>query len=736
MAIVIKAKVEPVQLFRFGNAVDGNAMMKNLLGGKGANLAEMSGIGIPVPSGFTIPCTASVNYKKYRDSAPHLSAFLTSLWGQLSAGSEYLTHCSGHTPLVSVRSGSRVSMPGMMDTILNVGITMETLPFWKEKLGERTALDSYRRLIQMYGSVALGIPMEEFDKIFQRLKYVYNVSLDVELSASALDELVVNYLGLVGAHGHEFPDTFEDQLRGAVISVFRSWDNPRAIEYRKINGIPEEWGTAVNVQSMVFGNLNDQSATGVVFTRCPSTGKSSPTGEYLVNAQGEDVVAGIRTPDPIEQMFNWNPAVTAKLLGLLEKLELHYKDMQDVEFTVQSGDLYILQTRNGKRSAKAAFKIAHDLAEEGVISRQEALSRVNHSMLLASMQSEVDTSFSTPPHLTGIAAGGGIVSGVIVLSSPAAVNCTSPCVLVTNETNPNDIAGMNASVGILTATGGLTSHAAVVARGMNKTCVVGATALTFKQSFTKLVQVGNLTFKEGDKVTIDGATGNVWFGIDVPILPAGATSEARTMAKWQLAMSGAVERLDVSSDMGEQEMADLVLDVATPALYVDTAVFESNGLDGLEKLGSALAKVSGVSIVVDLSPMTTLLPPVDSLFISMFGGKEPPHTLSKKLAAIAKWDAMTKARVILIAPEGAGFTLPESLKKAGVRIIGAVSTVSDLFSAAGPVRVSPSVLSTVFGDQETYDKLCKMVGEVTGVNLSANYSRPVYWYDSFREGVA
>ena len=417
----------------------------------------------------------------------------------------------------------------MMDTILNVGMTSDTLENWKGVLGERAALDCYRRLIQMYSSVAMGVPMELFESALEELKESVGVKTDSELNADHMNRLVVRYLAIVASQGWAFPNTLVEQLSGAVEAVFKSWNNPRAVEYRKIHGYSDSWGTAVTVQSMVFGNMNDKSATGVVFTRCPSTGLNEITGEFLVNAQGEDVVAGTRTPDPIHTMESWDCEAFERLTTILEKLELHYGDMQDVEFTVQDGKLYILQTRNAKRSPAAAFKVAHDLAQEGVISTEQAVSRVSQSQLLALVSAAIDPKFKEDPHLVGIAAGGSVVSGKAVFSSADAVNCKEPCILVRKETDPDDIAGMNASVGILTAMGGLTSHAAVVARGMHKSCVVGCTSMAVMGDAAHLP--GGKSIHAGSKVTIDGSTGNVWVGVDVPIVSGGMTPEATNYAR-------------------------------------------------------------------------------------------------------------------------------------------------------------------------------------------------------------
>jgi phosphoenolpyruvate synthase/pyruvate phosphate dikinase len=452
----VQHKFPTIKPYRFGKINDESVGGKEVLGGKGQGLFEMANLGLPVPSGFTLPCEASVLYNECTGKPSALAAYMHHLWSETKVGLDYIQETMGGVTLLSVRSGSRISMPGMLDSILNVGITSTTLPYWVETLGPRAAYDSYRRLIQMYSSIALGVPMSVFDTILDTLKKEFKVTSDTEITDIGMKVVAETYLATLESMGIEFPNTQALQLRGAIVAVFKSWDNPRAQQYRELNNIPYEWGTAVTIQSMVFGNLNDQSATGVLFTRDPSTGINEITGEFLVNAQGEDVVAGVRTPLALNEMTEWNEGIFWELGGVVNVLETHYKDMQDVEFTIQDGKLYILQTRTGKRSAKAAFKIARDLAIEGVISKQEAVAKVTSSQLLAIMQDTIDPAFNIPPAFTGIAAGGGLVSGVAVFDLTSAINCTTPCILVRHETSPDDLMGINAAVGILTATGGLT----------------------------------------------------------------------------------------------------------------------------------------------------------------------------------------------------------------------------------------------------------------------------------------
>lgn len=728
-----------IQIYRFSaTQVDGKASMKDVLGGKGANLAEMASLGLPVPPGFTIPTSASVAYGAAQEQGTLGQQFTKNVKAVLEEGMAFLTEQMGYVPLVSVRSGARVSMPGMMDTILNVGLTSETLPVWKEKLGERAALDSYRRLIQMYGSVAMGVPMTEFEGSLEACKEVAGVKTDSELGAKQLEALVESFKKIVKVWTNlDFPDTMADQLLGATFAVFKSWDNPRAQEYRKINDIPYAWGTAVNVQSMVFGNLNDQSATGVLFSRNPSTGEAKITGEFLVNAQGEDVVAGIRTPEPLTKLADWDGQVAEELSEYVEKLEDHYRDMQDIEFTVQDGKLYILQTRNGKRSAQAAFRIAYDMAEGGLITQKEAFGRVSAAQLFAVMQDRIDPSFKTAPDATGIAAGGGIVSGIAVFSSENAVNCKEPCILVTQETDPDDIAGMNAARGILTATGGLTSHAAVVARGMNKTCVVGCTALDVSSAGNIAKIEGGKSFHPGAKVTIDGATGSIWVGIDVPLIAGGASAEVIELLSW--GNEGEIaERVELSPAMNAKEDFKKLLDgIASKSIYLDIAKLEAGDrfakskshIIRLTSLGLALSEQEFETIVVDLSPRTSHYMPGDGAFDFMFGvsSNDEAAMQSQKAEAVSIWFETVKDKVVVKGVEGNAKLI---LKHKGFKVLGSIETFADLLDASGPLEVTPEVITKVFGTAAAYQAAVEMIGKLGKKSDAKPLPVPKYWYES------
>lgn len=720
-------------IYLFGPTTDGNATMRDILGGKGANLAEMVNLGISVPPGFTLPCEASVKYKKavevYNDKALYMLKQREIVMG----GLEYLEGIFGFQPLMSVRSGARVSMPGMMDTILNVGLTTGNLQAWKARIGERAALDSYRRLIQMYSSVALEIPGERFHAAMELLKQEAGIELDSDLTAEQLTRLIGQFLDIVSVAGYEFPDTLEEQVMGSVEAVFRSWDNPRAKEYRKIHGYSDDWGTAVTIQAMVFGNMNDQSCSGVVFSRNFSTGENFATGEYLVNAQGEEVV--VHGGDNIEGMTAWNLALAEELNTTLITLEKHYRDMQDVEFTVQDGVLYMLQTRTGKRTAKAAFKIAYDMAEEGLITKSEACKRVTAEQLVSVMSATIDPSFKTPAHFTGIAAGGGVVQGIAVFSAESAVNCTEPCILVTKETVPDDIAGMNASVGILTATGGLTSHAAVVARGMNKACVVGATVMCVNSASC----TGPFpTFFPHSKVTIDGATGNVWVGIAVPLIAGGASEVVRAVLSW-MGGKGQAYRVELNPTMNADEIRLAVQAATSPDIYVDTCLLESAQQDKqginlrMDALRNALIASPATRIIIDLHSTVDHYRHADLAMLRMFGQARNDYAEYAEAVKVehltgAAWSPALRAKCSI--KVSATFTGKKALNAAGYAVAGYVTTFADMMNPTGPMVATADVIAKVFGSKEAYECAQK----VAPGNKFPPLPDPAYWYQPLLKG--
>ena len=496
---------------------EGNASMKNLLGGKGANLAEMTTLGIPVPTGFTVTTEACNKY--YEDGKVISSEVMEQIYASIKelekvAGKEF---GSEEDPLlVSVRSGARVSMPGMMDTILNLGLNDSAVEVVANKTNNpRFAYDSYRRFIQMFSDVVMGIEKRLFEDKLEAMKEARGVKLDTDLNADDLKELVGQFKELYKKEkGEEFPQDPKVQLIESITAVFRSWDNPRAIVYRRLNDIPGDWGTAVNVQQMVFGNKGETSGTGVIFSRNPATGENKIYGEYLMNAQGEDVVAGIRTPQPISQLEEQDPAIYKQLTDIIATLEAHYKDMQDMEITIEEGTLYFLQTRNGKRTAQAALKIAVDLVEDGTLTKEEAILKVEPKQLDTLLHPAFDVEELKKADVVakGLPASPGAACGKIAFTadeSKERAEKGEKVVLVRLETSPEDIEGMIAAEGILTVRGGMTSHAAVVARGMGTCCVAGCGEIKVDEK-AKTVTIGDKTYGVDDYISIDGSTGNIY----------------------------------------------------------------------------------------------------------------------------------------------------------------------------------------------------------------------------------
>ena len=518
-----------------GGKAEGSKDMKNLLGGKGANLHEMTNLGIPVPPGFTISTESCVHYFKtgrypegLKQQVEEAVKRLEELTGKKFGSTE-------NPLLVSVRSGARVSMPGMMDTILNLGLNDDAVKGLAKRTGdERFAYDSYRRFIQMFSEIVMGIPHKVFEELLDKKKKEKGVNLDYELDADALKELVEEYKTKVRElTGKEFPQNPQEQLWMAIEAVFKSWNNKRAIEYRKLHRIPDDWGTAVNVQTMVFGNMGFDSATGVAFTRDPSTGEKVLYGEYLPNAQGEDVVAGIRTPKPISELEKEMPEAYKQLVEIFDRLEKHYRDMMDLEFTIEKGKVYLLQTRVGKRSARAEVKIAVDMVKEGLITKEEAIMRVDPKRVEQLLHPMVDPKAPKNVIAKGLPASPGAASGKVIFDSEEAAELAEKgerIILVRDETSPEDIKGMARSKGILTSRGGMTSHAAVVARGIGTPCVVGAEEIEVdygKEEF----RVGDVTVKKGDVITIDGSTGEVMVG-EVPTIDPEFFPEFSELLEW------------------------------------------------------------------------------------------------------------------------------------------------------------------------------------------------------------
>lgn len=517
---------------------EGKADMKNLLGGKGANLAEMTNLGLPIPQGFIVTTEACTDY--YKSGKKITDEIKNQIFASLKIMEEEQGKKFGDTKnplLVSVRSGARASMPGMMDTILNLGLTDVAVEGFAKKTGNaRFAYDSYRRFIQMFSDVVMEIAKSKFERVLDEIKEKKGVKYDTELSADDLKDVIAQYKVLYKAEkGTDFPQNPADQLIEAITAVFRSWDNPRAIYYRRMNDIPGDWGTAVNIQAMVFGNMGETSGTGVAFTRNPSTGEAKIYGEYLINAQGEDVVAGIRTPLPITRLEQDMPEAYTEFMRIATLLENHYKDMQDMEFTIEDKTLYFLQTRNGKRTAPAALQIACDLVDEGKITKEDAIKRIEAKSLDQLLHPTFDVKLlkAAKPVGSALPASPGAAAGKVYFTAEdAKINHEKGerVILVRLETSPEDIEGMHAAEGILTVRGGMTSHAAVVARGMGTACVSGCGEIVIDEEAKKFTIAGN-TVKEGDYISLDGSTGNIYVG-DIPTVEASISGNFDRIMKW------------------------------------------------------------------------------------------------------------------------------------------------------------------------------------------------------------
>mgnify|MGYP000976667778 FL=1 len=523
-------------VYFFGKDVtDGKGSMRDLLGGKGAGLAEMANLGIPVPPGFTITTEVCVLYLKNKKYSEEVLKQVEEAIDKLETLNNKKLGDPEDPLLVSVRSGARVSMPGMMDTVLNLGLTDKSVLGLANKVNdERFAYDCYRRFISMFGDVVLGIDFDKFESLIEDKKKELKVESDTDLDAKALKDLAERFKGVIKLEkGFDFPQDPKVQLQMAIDAVFESWNNPRAITYRKLNEIDDSWGTAVNVQTMVYGNRGNTSGTGVAFTRNPSTGEKKFFGEYLINAQGEDVVAGIRTPDFIDTLGNKIPEAYKQLVDICQKLEAHFKDMQDIEFTIQEGKLYMLQTRTGKRTAASAVKLATDMVAEGLIDKETAVTRVKAEHIDLLLHPRIDPNARLEVIAKGLPASPGAAVGKVVFTAEAAEEMAEKgekTILVRTETSPEDIGGMAAAQGVLTVRGGMTSHAAVVGRGMGKPCVVGCGEISIDIK-SRLFMVNGHTIKEHDYVTIDGSTGSVIIG-KVELIDAEISDDLKKILLW------------------------------------------------------------------------------------------------------------------------------------------------------------------------------------------------------------
>jgi len=613
-----------VYYFGAGRA-EGRAEMKELLGGKGANLAEMTNLSIPVPPGFTISTeVCSLYYKNNRTYPNEVRAQVAENLGRLEREMGKKLGDRNDPLLVSVRSGAAVSMPGMMDTVLNLGLNSSAVKGIAGNTGNaRFAWDAYRRFIQMYGDVVMGVPHENFENALNAIKKERGVEADTELDADDLRRVVENYLAVYERTVNKsFPQDPMEQLWGTIDAVFGSWNNDRALKYRRINKIGDLLGTAVNVQSMVYGNWSDSSGTGVCFSRDPSTGENYFYGEYLMNAQGEDVVAGIRTPEPLSSLERANPKVYQQLVDVKERLERHYKDMQDMEFTIQEGRLFLLQTRNGKRTGRAAVKVAVDLVNEGMISRENAVSRITAEQLDQLLHPMISPKVkeTLKPMARGLEASPGAAVGKAVFSADEAEDWTTrgeKVVLVRRETSPEDIGGMHVAEGILTSTGGMTSHAAVVARGMGKPCVAGCKDIVIDEA-AKTFSVGGMVYREGDFITLDGSDGEVYAG-SIELEKPSLGGELNELLSWADRIRHSAKRKGVEDGFMVRTNADLPQDAK---LAVDFGA-EGIGLTRTEHMffdETKLTSFRRMIIADNLQERVDALKPILRLQIEDFRG--------------------------------------------------------------------------------------------------------------------
>lgn len=667
-----------VYFFGKGKA-EGGKEMRNLLGGKGANIAEMTNLGIPVPPGFTITTeVCSFYYEKDRQYPPELAEQVKENLRKLEDAMGLKFGDPERPLLVSVRSGARVSMPGMMDTVLNLGLNDETVKGLIKLTGnERFAYDAYRRFVQMFGNVVLGVSHDDFEEILEAKKKELGVHLDTELDAAALKDIVKAFKARIREKkGIDFPDDPMKQLEMARDAVFGSWNNPRAITYRKIHNIPGNWGTAVNVQAMVFGNMGENSGTGVAFTRDPATGEKKYYGEYLKNAQGEDVVAGVRTPKPIAELEKEMPEVYKQLTEIFDKLERHYRDMQDVEFTIQEGKLFMLQTRAGKRTAAAAVKIAVDMVKEGLITKEEAIMRVEPAQLDTLLHKMIDPKAKVQVIATGVAASPGAAVGAVVFTADDAATrgaAGEKVILVRKETSPDDIHGMAASQGILTSRGGKTSHAAVVARGMGTPAVTGCEAITVVEA-EKLFRVGDVVVKEGDIITLDGTNGRVILG-EAPLVDPTIGGDFATLMEWadEIKALGVRANADTPHDaetalrfgakgiglcrtehmfFGEERVP-----VVQEMILAETTEARRAALDKLlpfqvEDFRGILKAMAGYPVIIRLldPPLHEFLPSHEELLVEVTKMRlqgADPEELKKKEALLARVDKLRELNPML-----------------------------------------------------------------------------------------
>ena len=720
---------------------------KSILGGKGAGLAVMTHIGLPVPQGFTISTEACIEFNKNK------SKFIEGLKKQINTNLKKLEVVSEkifgdleNPLLVSVRSGAPVSMPGMMDTILNLGLNENTITgIIKKTNNERFAYDSYRRFVQMFGNVVLGIDHDHFEEIFNTIKKENNVKLDTEVDIEGLKKLVQKYKKMIEKVTEKvFPEDPREQLDMAINAVFKSWDNKRAVTYRKINKIPDDLGTAVNVQEMVFGNMGEDSGTGVGFTRNPSTGEKENYGEYLLNAQGEDVVAGIRTPLPLSNLQKDLPIVYEELIRIVNILEINYKDVQDYEFTIERGKLYLLQTRTGKRTAQAAVKIAVDMVKEGIINKEQAILRVEPNQLNQLLHKRIDPTAKSEVIAKGLPASPGAAYGKVVFSADEAEALgqkDEKVILVRTETTPDDIHGMVEAQGVLTSRGGMTSHAAVVARGMGKSCVAGCSELNINTK-KGIIQVNDITIKKGDSITIDGGTGEVFLG-KVPTIDPEISKEFKTILSWANKMKrlGVYANADTPEDAQKARelgaegiglcrtehmfMEQERLPIVQEMIMADTKEQRAEALKKLLPMQRSdfygiLKAMTGLPVIIRLldPPLHEFLPKHEELIIEVTKLKmkntnlkeiEKKEKLLEKVESLRELNPMLGLRGCRL-----GILYPEIYKMQVEAILEAAIALTKK-----KIKVKPEIMIPLVGHVNEFNLLCNMAKTIADEKIEA-----------------
>lgn len=657
-----------------------------VLGSKGAGLNEMVKMGLPVPDGFTLHTEACVAYQ-----LKPKGAYWTISCTAKKAYKALKTRNGGIAPIVSVRSGAEKSMPGMLSTVLNVGLTSKTFPKLAKRFGDKVAFDCKRRLLQSYATVVLGIPSAGFELELQSAREHEEVETDGELSAQMLEHLSIKFAKIITHHGQELPDTIEEQLITSIRAVFESWNNPEAIHWRKLHGIPEDGGTAVNIQTMVFGNVNENSGTGVLFTRDPATGNNVVIGEWLPNAQGEDLVAGVRTPEPIANMLESFKHQFSELLNRSDALEKHYRDMRDIEFTVEDGTLWMLQDRAGKRSDEAAARIAVDLVDDGILTRAEAMGRITvktYATLRGNAKPEVAPTYDVPPNAEGMPASPGIVRGRLAFNSADAIEFAKndPVILVREFTETSDLPGMDAATGVITATGGVTSHAAVCSRALNTPCIVGCADILMSLSMTP-----------PDWVTMDGSTGKIWFDADVLVKNAEPNPYIEKLVQWAFAETGVTRQTSELTGADQRVMCAAWLT-------------DSTGRDkSIEALGE-LAQPE--TVVFDLSGPGRFGRKEDEGLTTMFGENDTAIDDSAMHSEISALAAVPGRGAMVYLP-GMLTIRAQELQEAGYKVALEIHTLADLYEADGVITVEKETIESVFGDQHALHRTMTMM-QVTG----------------------